>query len=162
VTSGLSKAFAMPGLRVGWVVAPTDVIESVWTHHDYTTLTPGMLSDRLTAMALRDDMRERVLARTRAIVRENLPIVGSWIAEQGDRLRAVRPVAGAIVYLEYEMPTDSIELVDRIRREQSVLVVPGRMFGLEGTAANGLRIGFGFDPEETLKGLERVSPYLSA
>jgi aspartate/methionine/tyrosine aminotransferase len=69
----------------------------------------------------------------------------------------VRPVAGAIAYLEYDLPVASAELVDRIRREQSVLLVPGSMFGL----GNGFRVGFGFDPEETIKGLERVSPYLS-
>ena len=50
--SGLSKAFAMPGLRVGWAVAPSKVIERIWRHHDYTTLTPGLLSDRLTAVAM--------------------------------------------------------------------------------------------------------------
>jgi aspartate/methionine/tyrosine aminotransferase len=156
VTSGLSKAFAMPGLRVGWVVGPEELIRDVWTHHDYTTLTPGMLSDRLTAFAMHPDHRDRILARTRSIVRENLPPVEAWIGEHAGVLSYVRPVAGAIVYLEYDLPVASTELVDRIRREQSVLLVPGQMFGL----GNGLRIGFGFDPEETIKGLERVSPYL--
>jgi aspartate/methionine/tyrosine aminotransferase len=158
VTSGLSKAFAMPGLRVGWVVAPAEVIEDVWTHHDYTTLTPGMLSDRLTAFALRHENRDRIVARTRSIVRENLPPVEAWIDGHADVLSYVRPVAGAIAYLEYDLPVASTELIDRIRREQSVLLVPGEMFGL----GKGFRIGFGFDPEETLKGLERVSAYLSA
>lgn len=157
VTSGLSKAFAMPGLRVGWVVAPQALIHDVWSHHDYTTLTPGMLSDRLTAFAAHPDNRDRILARTRSIVRQNLPPVEAWIEEHRDVLSFVRPVAGAIVYLEYDLPIASSELVDRIRREQSVLLVPGQMFGV----GNGLRIGFGFDPEETIKGLERVSPYLS-
>jgi aspartate/methionine/tyrosine aminotransferase len=161
VTSGLSKAFAMPGLRVGWVVAPAEVVEDVWAHHDYTTLTPGMLSDRLTAFALRPEQRERIIARARSIVRENLPPVEAWIAERADALTCVRPVAGAIVYVEYAAPVDAVELMDRIRREQSVLLVPGPMFGFEGPAANGFRIGFGFDPEETLKGLDRVSAYLA-
>jgi aspartate/methionine/tyrosine aminotransferase len=161
VTSGLSKAFAMPGLRVGWVVAPAEVVEDVWAHHDYTTLTPGMLSDRLTAFALRPEERHRIVARTRSIVRENLPPVEAWIADRADALTCVRPVAGAIVYVEYAAPVDAVELMDRIRREQSVLLVPGQMFGFEAPAANGFRIGFGFDPEETLKGLDRVSAYLA-
>jgi aspartate/methionine/tyrosine aminotransferase len=156
VTSGLSKAFAMPGLRAGWIVAPEVLIHDVWTHHDYTTLTPGMLSDRLTAFAMHPDHRERILARTRSIVRENLPPVEAWIGEHADVLSYVRPAAGAIAYLGYDLPTPATELCDRIRREQSVLLVPGQMFGL----GDGFRIGFGFDPEETIKGLERVSPYL--
>ncbi len=158
VTSGLSKAFAMPGLRVGWLVAPPEIIEDVWIHHDYTTLTPGMLSDRLTAFALRPDVRERILARTRSIVRANLPLIEAWIERHRDVLTYVRPVAGAIAYLEYDLRVGSTELTDRIRREQSVLLVPGDMFGL----GRGFRVGFGFDPEATAKGLERVSPYLSA
>jgi aspartate/methionine/tyrosine aminotransferase len=79
VTGGLSKAFAMPGLRIGWIVAPREVIERVWERHDYTTLTPGMLSDRLAAHAMEPEVRERVLARTRSIVRENLPRLDEWI-----------------------------------------------------------------------------------
>jgi aspartate/methionine/tyrosine aminotransferase len=154
----MSKAFAMPGLRVGWVVAPEDAIADVWEHHDYTTLTPGMLSDRLTAFATAPEHRGWILARTRSIVRENLEPVEAWIRDHADVLTYVRPAAGAIVYLEYDLPVPSAQLVDRIRREQSVLLVPGSMFGL----GDGFRIGFGFDPEETIKGLERVSPYLSA
>jgi aspartate/methionine/tyrosine aminotransferase len=157
VTSGLSKAFAMPGLRVGWVVAPEDFVRDVWVHHDYTTLTPGMLSDRLTALATHPDRRDAILSRTRSIIRENLPAVEAWIGEHADVLTYVRPVAGAVAYLEYDLPVAAVELADRIRREQSVLVVPGPMFGL----GDGFRIGFGFDLEETIKGLERVSSYLS-
>src|SRR5687767_12621625 len=47
VTSGLSKAFALPGLRIGWAVAPPAVIEELWGVHDYTTIAPGAINDRL-------------------------------------------------------------------------------------------------------------------
>jgi aspartate/methionine/tyrosine aminotransferase len=157
VTSGLSKAFAMPGLRIGWVVAPPDVIGRVWTRHDYTTLTPGAISDRLTALAMRPDVRENILARTRAIVRANLPPLEGWIAAH-PYFRHVRPIAGAIVYVKYDLPIRSQELVERIRLEQSVLLVPGAMFGLK----KGIRFGFGYDIEHTLKGLARVDATLSA
>ncbi len=74
VTSGLSKAFGLPGLRVGWMVAPPKLIEKLWIHHDYTTLTPGALSERLASLALNPPRREAILARTRGILRRNLPI----------------------------------------------------------------------------------------
>ncbi len=80
VTSGLSKAFALPGLRVGWIVAPARLIQEIWKRHDYTTLTPGMLSDRLAARVLEPAVRERVLLRTRAIIRRNLPRLEEWLA----------------------------------------------------------------------------------
>jgi aspartate/methionine/tyrosine aminotransferase len=157
VTAGLSKAFAMPGLRVGWTVAPPEVIERIWERHDYTTLTPSMLSDRLTARALQPDVREGIFARTRGIIRANLPRLEEWIRLH-DAFTYVRPVAGAIAYVKYDLPLGSTELTDRIRREQSVLLVPGDMFGLK----KGIRFGFGYDIEHTMKGLAKVDETLAA
>jgi aspartate/methionine/tyrosine aminotransferase len=156
VTSGLSKAFAMPGLRIGWAVAPTDMISRIWERHDYTTLTPSAVSDRLTALAMRPDVRENILARTRAIIRANLPPLEGWI-QAHPSFRYVRPIAGAIVYVKYDLPIASADLVDRIRLDQSVLLVPGSMFGLK----KGIRFGFGYDVEHTLKGLARVDATLA-
>jgi len=149
VTSGLSKAFAMPGLRIGWVVAPTELIREVWVRHDYTTLTPGMLGDWFCALAMEPVRRAGILARTRSIVRTNLPRIEDWIAAQPS-LRSIRPDAGAIAYVEYDLDVRSADLIERIRTEQSVLLVPGEMFGL----GDGFRVGFGFDIEHTVKGLE--------
>jgi aspartate/methionine/tyrosine aminotransferase len=156
VTSGLSKAFAMPGLRVGWAVAPADVIGRIWQRHDYTTLTPGILSDRLAAHAMQPDVRERIVTRTRGIIRENLPSLEDWIGQQPS-LRYVRPIAGAIAFAEVDGPLGTRELVEQIRVERSVLLVPGEMFGI----ANGIRFGFGYDIEHTLKGLALVGETLA-
>jgi aspartate/methionine/tyrosine aminotransferase len=156
VTSGLSKAFALPGLRLGWAVAPPDLIDRLWIHHDYTTLTPSMLSDRLASVVVEPVRREAVFARTRGIIRRNLPVLEEWILGQGDVLDHIRPVAGAIAFLAYDLPIASSDLVDRIRLEQSVLVVPGEQFGM----GKYLRIGFGSDMDYTLKGLERVAETL--
>ncbi|GIV01011.1 MAG: aminotransferase [Actinomycetota bacterium] len=150
ITSGLSKAFGMPGLRSGWIVAPPELVREIWVRHDYTTLTASAISDRVTAVALRD--RERVFARTRGIVRGNLPIVRDWVAEHRG-LSFIPPVAGAIAYLGYDLPIEARDLAERLRVEQSVLVVPADMFGLSERA---FRIGFGSDPEYLRKGLERI------
>ena len=61
ITSGLSKAFAMPGLRVGWIVAPADLIPKIWERHDYTTLTPSSIGDRLAGFAMQPVVRENIL-----------------------------------------------------------------------------------------------------
>ncbi len=73
ITSGLSKAFGLPGLRLGWIIAPPKIIARLCSYHDYTTLTPTMLSDRLARIVMEPVRREQVLDRTRAIVRRNLP-----------------------------------------------------------------------------------------
>ena len=156
ITSGLSKSFAMPGLRVGWAVAPEELIEGIRERHDYTTLTPSMLSDRLAAIAMEPERRERILERTRGIIRDHLPHLEEWIHTHENIFSYVRPVAGAIAYVEYDLPVESSDLIERIRREQSVLLVPGEMFGL----GKGIRFGFGYDIEHTLKGLAKVDEVL--
>ena len=133
------------------------LIEQTWIRHDYTTLAPGMISDRLAAFAMDPVVRENIFARTRAIIRANLPQFESWIHAQGDVFTYVRPVAGAIGYVKYHLPVRSTELVDRVRAERSVLLVPGDMFGL----GKGIRFGFGFDIEHTMKGLARAEDLLT-
>jgi aspartate/methionine/tyrosine aminotransferase len=157
ITSGLSKAFGMPGLRVGWAVGPERFVRSFWERHDYTTLTPGMLSDILCGAAMEPTKRGQILDRTRGIIRAQLPRLEGWIHTHDDIFTYARPVAGAISYVKYDLPVKSTKLADRIRREQSVLLVPGDVFGL----GKGLRLGFGYDIEHTLKGLARVDEILS-
>lgn len=157
ITSGLSKAFAMPGLRVGWVVAPPKLIGRIWRRHDYTTLTPGVLSDALTAFAMRPDVRESILVRTRGIIRSNLPHLETWI-DAHPYLSYIRPVAGAIAFTDVDLPIPTRDLVERIREERSVLLVPGEMFG----RAQGIRFGFGFDIAHTLDGLRLADETLAA
>jgi hypothetical protein len=149
VTSGLSKAFALPGLRIGWAVAPEEMIEQIWIHHDYVTTTPGFLNDRLAAIAMEPVRREAILARTRKIIRSNLRLLEEWLNEYSHLFHYARPVAGAIAYFEYDFPINSTTLIDRLRMESSVLLVPGEQFGLD----KGIRVGFGYDIQKTMKGL---------
>jgi aspartate/methionine/tyrosine aminotransferase len=149
VTSALSKAFGLPGLRIGWVIAPEELLEQIWIRHDYVTTTPGFLNDRLAAIAMEPVRREAILARTRKIIRSNLPLMEEWFDEYSHIFRYTRPVAGAIAYFEYDLPINSIDLIDQLRKEKSVLLAPGDQFGLE----KGIRVEFGYDIQKTLKGL---------
>ena len=158
ITSGLSKAFGLPGLRIGWAVGPEAFIHDLWERHDYTTLTPGMASDILCGAAMEPSKRAAIFERTRGIVRSQLPRMEEWIHTHDDIFRYARPTAGAIAYVKYRLPMSSTKLVDRIREEQSVLLVGGDQFGL----GKGLRFGFGFDIEYTMKGLARVDEALAA
>jgi aspartate/methionine/tyrosine aminotransferase len=157
VTSGLSKAFAMPGLRVGWAVSRPELLHKIWERHDYTTLTPNIISDRLAALAMLPDVRESILTRTRTIIRENYPLLEAWLRTHEDVFTWARPVAGAIQYAKYDLPISSTKLVDRIRERRSVLLVPGDMFGLR----KGIRFGFGYDIERTMKALTLVDEVLA-
>lgn len=156
IASGLSKAFALPGLRTGWVVAPPELIGKLRARYDYLTCTPSLFGDRLGAVAMKPVRREAILARTRHIIRNNLPPIEDWFLKRNDIFTYVRPEAGAIIYCEYKLPISSTELVNRLRIEQSVLLNAGDQHGL----GKGIRTGFGYDVEKTLKGLARVEIFM--
>lgn len=158
VTSGLSKAYGLPGLRIGWVVAPPDVVHGLWGIHDYTSIAPGAASDLLARMALAPARRPRLLARTRGIVRTNYPIVRKWIEKRAPLMSHTAPEAGAIVFVRYHHPINSTALVTRLRDEQSVLLVPGDHFEMDGY----VRIGFGSDPVHLTGSLDRIGEMLDS
>jgi hypothetical protein len=152
VTSGLSKAYGLPGLRIGWIAGPRERIASLWSYHDYTTIAPGALNDALARRALDPSRRERLLARTRAILNRNYPIIAGWLDAHGALFSYAPPDAGAIVYTRYHHAINSTELSTRLRVEKSVLIVPGDHFGMD----HYLRLGFGDDPQHLRAGLERL------
>jgi len=157
VTSGLSKAYGLPGLRIGWVVGPPALVASLWAYHDYTTIAPAALSDALARHALEPQRRARLLARTRGILNTNFPIVSSWLDAHPGLFTYTPPAAGAIVYVHYHHPINSTELVTRLRERHSVLVVPGDHFGMD----HYLRLGFGDAAEYLTAALARLADGLA-
>jgi aspartate/methionine/tyrosine aminotransferase len=158
VACGLSKAYGLPGLRIGWVAGPAPMIAELWARKDYLSIAPGALSDVLARTALRPDVRPRILSRTRSIVNGNFAVLEEWMRRHGAAFRLVPPRAGALAYPRYSWPLNSTRLVERLRDEQSVLVVPGDQFGMDSF----LRIGLGNEPQDLRAGLERIDRVLDS
>jgi hypothetical protein len=156
VTSGLSKAYGLPGLRIGWIASTPEMVATTWAYHDYTTIGPGTLSDRFARIALQPAMRAKILGRTKKILTTNLPVIVDWLDAHKDRFSYALPEAGAIVYVRYHDAINSTTLVDRLRVEKSVLIVPGDHFGMDGY----LRIGFGSETRYLRDGLDRLADLL--
>jgi aspartate/methionine/tyrosine aminotransferase len=152
VTGGLSKAFGLPGLRTGWIVAPPRLISRLCQYHDYLTLTPSRLSDYLADIVMRPGRRGQVLRRTRGILAAQLPLLEKWLAKHEDVLDYAAPAAGAIATVKYRLPIASVTVMNRLRREHSVLITPGAHFGI----GRYFRIGFGYDPGKLRRGLGRI------
>jgi aspartate/methionine/tyrosine aminotransferase len=156
VTGGLSKAYGLPGLRVGWIVAPPERVAAAWAMKDYTTIAPATLSELLAEIALA--RRTELLKRARYLLGERWPILESWAASHAQDLHWVAPAAGGICFFGYSFPIDSVELVDRLIKDWGTMVVPGAHFNAE----RHLRIGFGM-PTHTLRGgLEAIDRALVA
>ena len=156
VTSGLSKAYGLPGLRVGWAAGrPISSRRSGST----TTTRRSRRAPSATSSPRprsRPRRRARLLARTQGILRENLPRVEAWLAGCGHAFDWIAPEAGAFVFARYTLPVNSTTLVTRLRDEESVLVVPGDHFGMDGY----LRLGAGEHADYVLAGLARLKAFL--
>lgn len=158
VTNGLSKAYGLPGLRIGWLVGAPTLVASTWSYHDYITIGPGALSDRMAQAALQPARRRQLLERTRDILRQNLPVLEDWLRAHGTLFSWTAPEAGAICYVRYHHSVNSTDLVNRLREQKSVLLVPGDHFGMD----HYLRIGYGETPEYVTAGLARVHDLLQS
>jgi aspartate/methionine/tyrosine aminotransferase len=157
VSNGLSKAYGLPGLRVGWIIAPEGAARELWTHKDYTTIALSALSDRLARIVLAPERRQKIIARTRQIIRANLSIFESWVHGQGGLLRFVPPKAGAIAFACYSLHMNATELAHKIRVAKNVLIQPGDQFGLD----RYIRFGLGEEKEYFIRALDRVADGLA-
>ena len=153
----MSKAYGLPGLRVGWVVAPPEIVDRVWRRHEYSTISASMLSNHLAAMALSPGVRPGILERTRGFIRRGYPIVEEWAQGLGELVTLNPPDAAAITFLGYAADVPSTVVADRIRREQSALVIAGSLFGVD----QHLRVSFGLPPDLLADGLDRVARVLT-
>lgn len=157
VTGGLSKAYGLPGLRMGWLAGPAEFIENAWAYHDYTSISTGILSQEIATKALTPEMRPKLLGRSRRMLNENLGELQKWIDSHSDLFRFVPPKAGGMVFLHYNMDINSRELATRLRKEKSVFVMDGDCFGMD----HYIRIGIGSEKDYLLAGLDLVDELLN-
>ena len=155
VTGGLSKAYGLPGLRIGWLVAPPERAGAALELKDYTTIAPATLSDLLAEIAL--ERRDELLKRARFLITERWPALEDWAASHSRDLHWTPPQAGAICFFSYKFPIESMAFVDRLLRGYSTMVVPGVHFRAE----RHLRIGFGMQPRVLDAGLAAIDHLLS-
>ena len=148
----LSKAYGLPGLRIGWVVGPTDIVDEMWAWHEYITISATMLANKLAAFALSPEVRPRLIQRTRDYIRRGFPIFDGWLESHEGVFSLVPSQAAAIAFPRYHLDVNSTELVERLVHEKSVLIVPGDHFGLD----HCLRISFGLPPDYLRAGLDRI------
>lgn len=150
--NSLSKAYGLPGLRVGWVVAPTAMRDEIWRRHEYTTISATMLSNKLAAAALSPQMRPRLIQRARDYIREGFSIFEGWLEAHRGALSLVPPQAAAIGFPRYHLDVGSEDLVERLMRDKSVLVAAGEHFGID----HHLRISFGLPADYLRPALDRI------
>jgi aspartate/methionine/tyrosine aminotransferase len=148
----MSKSFAMAGLRIGWLATrDRDILARVAAFKDYTTICASAPSEILALIGLR--ARDRVLARSRSIVADNLAQLDELFERWPGVLSWVRPRGGSIGFPRLRPDLDADAFAAGLVEAEGVLLLPGSRFGHPG---NHFRIGFGrTDLPEAVAGLER-------
>ena len=156
VCCGLSKAYAFPGLRIGWLVGPKETIEKSWASHDYTSIASGILSNRVATLVLHPERRMKVLNRNRKILNENLAELKIWVEKHKNLFSFIPPQAGGMAFLRYNMKINSTEFTTKLMKEKSVFIVAGDCFGMD----HYVRIGIGTEKDYFLAGLKLIDETL--
>ncbi len=134
----VSKSYGLPGLRIGWLACrDRDVLAQLRELKLYTTICSSAPSELLVALALRNS--ELLIGEARALVLENLPLVGDFIARHGELLEWAPPVAGPIGFPLVRDGRDVREFCERTAAEAGVLLLPGYVYG----EPQHVRVGFG-------------------
>ncbi len=147
----MSKSFAMAGLRIGWLASKDRaLLERCAALKDYTTICSAAPSEILAVAGLR--ARDTVLARSRALVAENLERIGRLFAERADTFAWVRPRAGSVGFPRLLRGGSIDRFAAELVETEGVLLLPASAFGFGG---DHFRIGLGrTDLPEALARLE--------
>ncbi|WNV84458.1 aminotransferase class I/II-fold pyridoxal phosphate-dependent enzyme [Umezawaea sp. Da 62-37] len=140
----MSKAYGLPGLRIGWIACRDRTLLARLDHaKHYTSICNSAPSEVLALIALR--ARDRVLGRNRGIVADNLPLFDSFFARFPDLFEWAPPRGGCVAYPRY-LGADGVEAMCADLVEQvGVLLLPASIFGSELTATptDRFRVGVG-------------------
>ena len=157
VTSGLSKSYAHPGLRIGWIVSDKRFVEEAWAIKDYTTIASSSLSQHIATKVLEPETITKLRSRTKVLLNKNLETFSKWILPYSNHLSFLKPEAGGFAFVEYDMDINSTDLVHDLRKNEGVFIVPGDSFGID----KYFRIGLGHESIGFSKGLDLLSEGLT-
>ncbi|MEZ6088050.1 MAG: capreomycidine synthase [Pirellulaceae bacterium] len=147
----LSKAFGLPGLRVGWCIAPETILERCTSVRDYVSLHLSPLVEAIALQVIRN--AASVIANRMERVKANLGFCSAWANEHRDYLTWTSPQAGVCAFPRFHDRIDVDQLCKYLVREESVLLVPGSCFGFPRHA----RFGFGGNRSDLEEATMRLS-----
>jgi aspartate/methionine/tyrosine aminotransferase len=136
---GLSKAFGLPGLRLGWIVSQDDeTIKRMTDLKHYTTICNSAPSEILSIMALRS--RSTIIDQQLRRVHKNITVLEAFFAEYDDCFGWNRPVGGSICFPRLLLTQGASKFCEDLVRETAIMLAPSSVFHF---GDHHVRIGFG-------------------
>jgi aspartate/methionine/tyrosine aminotransferase len=154
VTSSLTKAYGLSGLRCGWVLAEPKLCERMWHINDLYAATPAHPAELLSVIAL--DHINKVKDRAQATLSANHRALEKFLKEAGEHIEVVRPQHGTVIFPRLKRGNVE-QFCGVLRKKYETSVVPGRFF----EEPQHFRVGLGGDPAMTAEGLERLARALT-
>ncbi|HEV2298081.1 MAG TPA: pyridoxal phosphate-dependent aminotransferase [Candidatus Acidoferrales bacterium] len=152
VTSSLTKAFGLSGLRCGWIFAPAALAERMWRLNDLFGVIPAHPAELLSVIAL--DHLNEIAAYARGRLDANRPLLTRFLNSRKD-LIAIHPEAGTVAFPQFAAGRVDA-LCQLLRDKYETSVVPGRFFEMP----EHFRIGIGGKTDLLEEGLERLGQAL--
>lgn len=153
--SSMSKVFSLAGLRLGWIAThDMSVVKSCLSHRDYNLVSCGVFDEMLAAAALKH--RDKLLERSRKIVRENLQILDNWVSSE-PHVSYVKPKAGTTALVYYDLDIPSYEFCEEMYKKTGAFVTPGDCFEVP----HSMRIGYAYGKQDLIDGLKAISEYIA-
>jgi len=153
VTSSLTKAFGLSGLRCGWIFAEPELARRMWLLNDLFASTPVHAGERLSVVAI--EQLEEIGQRAKQLLDRNRQILNEFLDTRED-LEVVRPEFGTVMFPRVRNG-DSERLCQVLREKYETSVVPGRFFEMPAH----FRVGIAGDSDVLKAGLERLAMALS-
>jgi aspartate/methionine/tyrosine aminotransferase len=137
--SGLSKTYAAPGLRLGWLATRLPgLVDRLLAYKDYTTICHSAPSEVLGLIALR--AADHLIARNLGIIQANLGHAQAFFAQAPGLFRWLPPQAGSIAFPHYLGPEPVDAFCQAVLDAEGLMIVPGSMFDATGPH---FRVGLG-------------------
>jgi capreomycidine synthase len=152
----LSKAYGLPGLRVGWLIAPPDVLEKCVGLRDYISLHLSPLVEWLAEQVI--SQGDRVLENRLARARANRAVCSRWAVEHGDYIDWFEPQGGVTAFPRLQQVPNVDAFCRQLAESHRILTVPGSCFGFP----QHIRLGFGGRRAELENGLRSLATALAA
>lgn len=153
--SSMSKVFSLAGLRLGWIAThDMSVVKSCLSHRDYNLVSCGVFDEMLAAAALKHS--DKLLERSRKIVRENLQILDDWVSSE-PHVSYVKPQAGTTALVYYDLDISSYEFCEEMYKKTGAFVTPGDCFEVP----HSMRIGYAYGKQDLIDGLKAISEYIA-